>query len=280
MATETKTEATPEVQVEPKVVTASKTTSPRLIRSIPVEALNIEHSYQRPATKKMEAIGKNWNDDLVGYPVISLREDGSYWIIDGQHRIGGARIAGKQHIPCDVRQGLTLKEEARLFDSLNGQRSHVTAVDRYKAKMYYDDPEAIEVTSIVEAFGGEISTKQNEPNTQAIRSVATLFRVFEQEGGERLKEILAVLNEAWEGVDSNSTNELTLGGMALFLDRKKGKYNRERLVGRLKDEGITQIKRMAHAHSQIFGGSGPVNFYRALVEAYNRNLPQRQRLRP
>lgn len=279
MTTEIKNEAVAEV-VEPKTIKSHKEPSPRVISNIAVDALNIEHSYQRPATKKMEAIGKNWNDNLVGYPVVSLREDNSYWIIDGQHRIGGARIAGKSHIACDVRTGLSLLEEARLFDELNGQRSQVTAVDRYKAKMFYNDPEALEVTNIVQSYGGEITVKLNDTSKRAIRSVSQLFRIYEQEGGERLKEVLAIINEAWGAIDYDTTNELTLAGINQFLSRKAGKHDRARLVSRLNTEGVTQIKRMAHAHSQIFGGSGPVNFYRAMVEAYNRNMPQRQRIKP
>lgn len=290
MTTETKSpEAIESEAVEPKTIIKSQTTNEpvkREIRSLSLDELNVEHSYQRPATKKMEQIGKAWKDELAGYPVISQRNDDSFWIIDGQHRIGGARIAGKTHMPVDIRHGLSLKEEAKLFDELNGQRSHVTAVDRYKAKMFYDDPEAMEITAIVESFGGEIATKSGagawgEIKAMAIRSVASLFRVYEQESPARLREILQIIHDAWGSIDYQTTNELTLAGINQFLNKKNPKqYNRDRLVDRLKTEGVTQIKRMAHAHSQIFGGSGPVNFYRAMVEAYNRNMPQKQRLRP
>lgn len=286
----TKTETQPEVatgkaSAEPKTVTTqASNTSPRVVRTIPVATLNIDHSYQRPATKKMEAIGGAWNDSLVGYPVLSQREDGSYWIIDGQHRLGGARLAGKQNIECDVRSGLTLEEEAKLFDELNGQRSHVQAIDRYKARLFYNDPAAVEITQIVNEFDGGIATKSDRwdamnDKTMAVRSVASLFRLYEQEGPARLREILSLIKESWGAVDYQTTNELSLSGINILLNSKK-KYDRDRLVRRMNEEGVAQIKRMAHAHSQIFGGSGPKNFYRAIIESYNRHLPQRQRISP
>ncbi len=285
MTTKTETKSGTAAEAQPRtVISQTSNTSSRTIRSVPVAALHIDHAYQRPATKKMEAIGKSWSDELVGYPVLSQRDDGSYWIIDGQHRIGGARIAGKQNLECDVRTGLSQEEEAKMFDALNGQRSHVGAIDRYKARLFYHDPAALEVTRIVEAAGGKIATKSARweaanDKELAIRSVATLFRIYDQEGAARLNEILAIIKEAWKSVDYITTNELALSGINIFLNRQP-KADQERLVRRLDEEGVAQIKRMAHAHLQIFGGSGPMNFYRAIVEVYNRNLAQRYRLAP
>lgn len=275
------TEQTQASVIEPKSVRVEvSNATPKQVSTLPIDSLNIEHKYQRPPTKKVQEIGENWNDELVGYPVLSLREDGSYWIIDGQHRIGGARIAGKTHLEFDVREGLTEEQEAELFDKLNGNRSYVTALDRYKARMFYGEPEAEHVTAILSSFGGSIAEKSGKWSSDPrVHCVASLFKLYEQDGGQRLTEVLSIIKESWDEIDKESTTELTVGGIAQFLSRSK-KFNRDRLIRRMNEEGVAQIKRQANAHSQIFGGSGPTNFYRALVEVYNKNLPQRQRLRP
>lgn len=270
----------PKAAAEPKAIKSEGT--PKRIERLPLESLSIDRSYQRPISQKMERMGKNWNQDLAQIITVSVRDDGSFWIVDGQHRVGAALIAGQTHLEADIREGLTIEEEAKLFDELNNTRSHVTALDRFKARLVYNDPEALDIKSIVEnEFGGVIADSHGRANKhdRRIRAVASLERVYKYEGPNGFREILTIIKGAWGDLDVDNVNEWTLGGMRQVMARQRKNLDVNRLIERLKAEDISNLRRKAHAHIQIFGGSGPMNFYRAVVETYNHNLTARHRLR-
>lgn len=249
------------------------------IEIVNLSELSVDRTYQRPVTQKMERMGQNWKPDIAGVITLSKRSDQTLWIIDGQNRVGAALMAGVPELEADIREGLTLEEEAKLFDELNSTHTNVSAIDRFKARLVYHDPEAVDIKNIVESFGGAIADKisMGRSDDPSIRAVASLNRVYRKQSGEGLKDILTIINDSWGGVDKETTNELTLGGILEFLTRQK-RFDKKRLVTRLSEEGLSNMKRMAHAHGQIFGGSGNKNFYRAMVEVYNKGLATRNRL--
>jgi hypothetical protein len=203
-------------------------------------------------------------------------------VIDGQHRVAAARLAGKKALMCDIRTGLSLQDEARLFDLLNGQRTHVGALDRFRSRLFYEDPVALDINQIVNSLGGTIrpSLAQRKSGMEnQITAVRSLERAYDQGGPNFLRELLQIIGDAWEGLDVDTVNEYTVGGLRQFLVRQP-KADRDRLKKRLSEEGFAQLRRMAHAHAQIFGGSGPMNFYRAIVEIYNKHLTPGHRLKP
>lgn len=253
------------------------------IKRLPIDKLRVDPRYQRAYKKaRAEAIGRQWDDSLAGVITVSKRKDNQFYIIDGQHRVRGAEIAGIGHIDSDIRTGLSLQEEAALFDRLNADRALVSALERFKARLLYRDPVAIEVASILAEFDGTIAEKLGRSNTgdTGVRSISALERVYKAGGPELLRDILGIIKEAWGAIDYDTTNEYTLGGLRWFIQRHGEKMNVKRMTERLNVEGYGQIRRMAHASMQIFGGSGPQNFYRAMVEAYNKGLTPRNRLKP
>lgn len=271
--------ATAVTAAPPKAIKSEGT--PKRIERLPVELLSVDRSYQRPVSNKMEQMGKNWKQDLAHVITVSLRDTGEYWILDGQHRVGAALIAGVTHLEADIREGLTIEDEARLFDELNSTHSIVSAIDRFRARLVYKDPEALEIKAIVDELGGEISDVAGRANKddRRIRAVSSLERVYQYEGPAGLREVLTIIKTSFGDLDFETANEWTLNGMRILMAKKKKKFDRDRLITRMQEEGLGQLKRMAHAHSQIFGGSGPQNFYRAVVEAYNKNLTAGRRIK-
>ena len=108
---------------------------------IPVKQLKVDQYYQRYVVQsRIDKIIANWNYDLVNPPKVSMRDDGSYFIFDGQHTV----VAYKEHegddalIYCKVFRGLTRHEETELFLQQNGISKAVTATEKLRA-MYNDN---------------------------------------------------------------------------------------------------------------------------------------------
>ena len=83
--------------------------------------------------------------------VIALRPDGSYVIIDGQHKAIMAILSGEElDLPCqvivhDANASLAqcIKIEAQLFEDLNTSRKNTSTLDKVRAGLSYNDEESV-----------------------------------------------------------------------------------------------------------------------------------------
>ena len=87
--------------------------------------LNMEHA---------KNISKDYNPCLFGLGHVSLRDDGFYYVMDGQHRCTAALIAKRGHepVPFQVWRGLSVEEEATKFIEFQQKRKAVGALDRFR----------------------------------------------------------------------------------------------------------------------------------------------------
>jgi hypothetical protein len=114
--------------------------------------LLISSSYQRYICISTFKKAKQFNYLLCQTLVIALRPDGSYVIIDGQHKAIMAILSGEDlDLPCqifkhDVNATLSqcIKIEAKLFEDLNTSRKNTSRLDKVRAGLSYGDEESVE----------------------------------------------------------------------------------------------------------------------------------------
>lgn len=114
--------------------------------------LLIDRKYQRMANPKwVNYIVTHWDPRQVRPLTISVREDGSKWIVDGQHTsIAALEVLGdKATLPARLYFRLSLKQEADLFHELNTNTKAVSANDRMKALYAAGDEK---ITAYVDAL--------------------------------------------------------------------------------------------------------------------------------
>lgn len=104
------------------------------IAIIPVDLLEVDYSYQRVRSSHVNDIFDNWDDSLCDFLIVSYR-NGIFYIVDGQHRYYAALTKGIKNLPCIIRVGLTMEEEARLFVNINEPRKQLNPYDTYKANI-------------------------------------------------------------------------------------------------------------------------------------------------
>lgn len=81
-------------------------------------------------------------------PIVSYREDGTHWLLDGQHRVEGAKAAGWVALDCDIREDLTWEDESRICREAMGENpmggNSVANGDKKPpvAKGYFDPEQA------------------------------------------------------------------------------------------------------------------------------------------
>lgn len=123
---------------------------------IPVTELRIDTEYQRGLNgSRVDTLAKEWDWVACGCLIVALRGAGSgeYFVIDGQHRLGGAKRAGILELPCLVFESQTHKDEARGFLNTNMNRRSMSILDRYRALLVVGDPVASKTKELLEIAG-------------------------------------------------------------------------------------------------------------------------------
>jgi hypothetical protein len=119
---------------------------------IPKDQLNVDHeNYQTSEAQNLIlAIASNWSWPACNCLIVSLRPDGTRWVIDGQHRKCAAdRRADILDLPCMVFRFASIAEEAAAFLSANANRRRVTTLAKFKAMVTAGDQDAVLAHAII-----------------------------------------------------------------------------------------------------------------------------------
>ncbi|WP_052761956.1 DUF6551 family protein [Aurantiacibacter luteus] len=132
-----------------------------------VGQLQVDAGYQRSVVggdsqALIRRIAQHWNWDLCQPLVVSRRADGSMWVIDGQHRLEGAKLRGDIHqLPCVVVDYACREDEAASFVHLNQQRRPLSKLDLFKAAVASEDAEACAIAAAIATAGLELAPHMN-----------------------------------------------------------------------------------------------------------------------
>lgn len=248
------------------------------IEVLPIEVLKIDSVYQRDLVQNLvDEIALAYDPLTAGVVLCSRREDGDIYIVDGQHKTAGAQQAGYGEVLCLVVNGLTQEDEAQLRLAANVKRADSVG-EKWKARIAAGDPVTIHVSAIVEEFGTHINIS---PITHTgINAIGALEAIYKLDGhGAMLRQVLQLIQEAWGTPEGDYAYAVLLRGIAFFLDKHESdRYDRARLLERMRTEGPAALRRMGQNHKVVLGGSMWLNVYRAIVEAYNFRLGDASKL--
>lgn len=87
----------------------------KIFAVVSLDELHIDESYQRSLQNHVKIIARDWNPTKCDPLKINFREDGNFYVWDGQHRLEAARLRGIKYLLCDITVGLTQEQEAELF---------------------------------------------------------------------------------------------------------------------------------------------------------------------
>lgn len=97
------------------------------------EVVLTKEIYQRLLNaKKVQKMINEFDEYLFAPIVVSLREDGIYRIIDGQHRYTFAKYVGMTEIYCTIRETEGVAHEAQIFKKINHASTPLKNYDDFK----------------------------------------------------------------------------------------------------------------------------------------------------
>lgn len=239
----------------------------RQIEWVRVDDVLADEMYQRPVNKqRVLRMAEQFDPDAVGAVEVSRRADGTLWAIDGRHRIEMFRAIGwgDQLIPAVVHEGLSVRDEARIFRLKNAGAVKPDSVDLWHAAYAEGDAFVIKVTDALAASGYRI---KKGPGPSVVQGASMLRRVAQHTSVPHLVSTLNLAREAW-GEQSVSFASDLMTGLALVRWRYASRVD-DRVMTRTLSRKLTPHTTLAAARSITGGEMGTSRVPFTLVNAYN-----------
>lgn len=239
---------------------------------VPISKLFVDR-YGRPVSD--HAINKmmrgGFKPNSLGTIMLSLREDGRYAILDGNHRTQYARKWGVLRMHARVFIDKTYEEEAALFADFNST-NRPTALDRFRARLEAGDEIAHDIQRILARHSLTIGIDGQGHGT--VQSVGAIDKVYSELGPLGLDRVVEILHGAW-GYERKAWVQPMVEGMRQFWARYGEECDIPRLIGQMKLLTPEQI--LAQAGLVALRTASPGTLIgMTLVDRYNRGLRSRR----
>lgn len=236
------------------------------LRWIPIAQMKAPPLAQRELNKaRVDYLAENLDLEQIGTPTVSER-DGTFWIIDGNHRITALELIGwgDQKIQCWTYTDLTEAEEAEKFLKLNDVLA-VSAFDRFTKGVNAGRTVEVDIDRIVRGQGLVVS-RNRIPGS--INAVGTLRRIYTRSGAKVLSRTLKIIRDAYgdPGLESS-----VLDGIAMLCDRYTTALDDTLVIARLSAAhgGVNGLLNKAEVLRQRTGNAKGQCVAAAAVEIYN-----------
>jgi len=148
---------------------------PGQLKYVPKGSLKVDSTYQRALNNdKRLRIASNFNWAAFGVLIVAQRNDGSLWVIDGQHRLMAAQSRSDvQDVPAVIFElGSNVMDEATDFLIANKDRKPLSGVDSFKAMVVSGDPIALEVQNLIHDANRVVSESANVgPKVRCVKAI-------------------------------------------------------------------------------------------------------------
>jgi hypothetical protein len=247
----------------------------RTFMRLPISVLEVDReNYQRGMSEhKLRRISGAWWENGLGTLLVSMRTDGSYWIMDGGHRAEGTkRKRGADFLmDCLVYHGLSINEEARVFAFVNLDRGAVKTGRKYRALFMSGHPEVVAIVDLLDEMGIEHDWERSgDPGV--LGCWAALHDVYRAGKSGHLESVLRLIGDSWSFTGLTGQMRF-IKGISLFIlnhEKDEGWHlpTIRQGLSRLSPENdiLVKAKKIHDAHD----ANEQQCIYRAVHELYNR----------
>jgi len=250
--------------------------------------LQVDGSYQRDINETLvDEIANDWDEIASELILVSDRGKrpadsevkGGLFVINGQHRSKAAQKKGLTKIwarviylqdhpdPGAIEADFRLKTNKRVRDN---------PLERFKAQLRAGVEESEDIVKILKKLGTYINTA-NLPET-GINAVATIEQVYRFDEGSLLGDTGRLIKDTFGEFQGRYASSSFVKGVAWFIDKHAEETDRDRLSAKLKELGLSGLMNRARTTRMTMMGSEWLNVYRVLVDMYNENLSEKNRL--
>lgn len=256
-------------------------------KRVPIDKLDSTLSYQRDIN--MDFVEENSKDGIfdeskVSIVLVSVREDGTMKVCDGQHTIAILKKRGYTTVECELRYGLTEQEENDWFSDENTKRRGQSRKRTLTAQIngtYEKHKDEQDFYNCLKSIGYKLDIYGEEIGSDfRIGCPAKLLTVYkEYNKADKVNcfvECMDIIKSCFNG-DPLSLQWSFIRGMFDFYETYHDEFDRKRIVEVLSRENIRDIKK--DAESDIRTKKTSLKYAKLFVEKYNYKLPKKKTLK-
>ena len=256
-------------------------------KRVPIDKLDSMLDYQRDID--MAFVEEKSRDDIfdeneVSIVLISVRQDGSMKVCDGQHTIAILKRRGYTMVECELRYGLTIQEENDWFNVENTKRRNQSRKRTLTAQIngtYEKNKEEQDFNNCIKSLGFKLDIYGEEPgNTYKIGCPAKLLEVYKtyskSNRSENFIECLDIIKSCFNG-DPISLQWSFLRGMFDFYETYCEEFDRKRFVVSIGKFSAKDIK--TKIDTDIYTKKTSLKYAKFFVDEYHNKLTKTKRLK-
>lgn len=239
-------------------------------KRIKAKEINVNRLYQRPEkTPLIRKIITEFDYHLVN-PVKVVYRDGEYYAWDGQQTTVALRtkFGGDYLVPCMIYYDVpSWVDEAVLFENANrkGFRKPVSEAERWASRITRGESAATMINAIVQRNDLRIAKDGRTSGKGIICAISALDDVYSKYGETVFAETIGNLKMAFDG-DDKSLQAPMIRGMAQFVSKYIGEYDRKKLIARLRRYAASEIIRAAKSRIE----AGTSKYAQEILAVYNK----------
>ncbi len=256
---------------------------------LPLDLLVVDDSYQRHTTSDrsrviIHRIAEEFSWSKFGPVTVAKREDGTYAVADGQHRVAAARLhPGIHQVPCYIIPASGVRDEARTFVAINRDRTGMHALQIHHAGIAAGEPDALHIKDVCDRAGIKIPRgpmPQRDLKPGMTQSIGAIRKGLATYGDAPVIEALQTLVAAYEDAPGQLRGKVISAVIEIFaLHRKNPNLDRDRLTRVIGSHEAGELEDGARAYKGLFKGMTTERAIRlALIKAYNARLSADRRL--
>lgn len=256
-------------------------------KMVKLDDLESMAEYQRPL--RMDFIEEKSKDTVfdkneVEAPKISVRNDGTMKMGDGQHTVAIVRRRGWNAIRCELRYGLTIEEENDWFVIQNTKsqpQSQKTLLTAHINGTYEKNKDEQDFYKCLKSLGyklniyGEESGSRFKINCSA--SLLSLYKDYvEQDKKDKFMECMDIHKTCFKG-DPISLQWVFIRGLFDFYEIYSENLDKSRFVSKLSEWEPSDIRK--EAIKDTYTKNIPTRYARFFVSKYNLSLAKSKKLK-
>ena len=255
-------------------------------KDIPISKLDSMLDYQRNICMTfVEEKSKNdvFDENEINEVKVSVRPDGSMKVCDGQHTIAILKRRGWTTAPCELRYGLSVREENDWFSTTNTKEQKQSSKRILTAKVngtYEKNKEEQDFYNCLRALGLRLDIYGEKSDRDfKIGCAASLLNLYKEyvkaDKKEQFIECLDIVRTCFNG-DPISLQWGFLRGMFDFYETYYNKFSIKRFVRVFMYENARDLKK--DAESDIRTKKTSLKYAKLFVEKYNYKLAKKKQL--
>jgi len=253
------------------------------VRQLAIEALLIDHEYQRPPDWPfIRRTAAAFDESLVGTIDVSERRHGAIFaILDGQQRYEACRLVGKKTVWASVYSGLDRASEARFFLHKNRDKKAIHPFYTFRARLAAQEPDALAIEKRTAKHGYKVTAQAaNERYPEQISAIAALDEAFgrkQPDGKDALDPSLQAMKASTFGM-RHGQNHILIRALGIVFQEKGDLVEMKRIQDVLIKTPPELMLQKAREAARYASSNTGWAMARIIASDYDRGLSREQKL--